>query len=123
MIKVKYVTASIVSRKAIWIRNFINDFSINGLHFYYVKLRIDNQAAEGLTRNSILYNRAKYIDIYYHFVRKQVLQHKDIIVYRVSTKDNLVDILIKSLTEDIFRYLLGQLGLKRLTELRASGES
>jgi len=113
----EYVAASIASREAIWIRNFVNDLQIDKLHFPHIKVGIDNMAAEGLTRNPILHDRAKHIDIHYHFVRERVIQHKDIVTHRVSSGENLADILTKPLTEDIFRGLARRLGMRRLNEV------
>jgi hypothetical protein len=81
----------------------------------HVKIRIDNEAAEGLTR--ILHDRAKQIDIHYHFVRERVIQHKDIITYRVTSTENLADILTQPLVEDVFLGLRAHLGIKRLADL------
>jgi hypothetical protein len=41
----EYVAAFIAAREAVWLRNFINDLQITGLHFPVIALGIDNDVA------------------------------------------------------------------------------
>jgi len=45
-------------KEAVWIRNFINDLRIPGVHIDTVPLYIDNNSALKLTRNPEFHNRS-----------------------------------------------------------------
>ena len=55
-----------------WIRNFINDLRIPGVHINSVLLYIDNNLVLKLIRNPEFYSRSKYIDVKHYFVHKKV---------------------------------------------------
>jgi len=87
-------------------RWFNNDLGFAD-HHDYITLGIDNEAAEGLTRNPITHDRAKHIDIQYHFIRERVTEVGHIRAYWVPTVDNLADILTKALSYERFADLRG----------------
>ena len=63
----------------------------------------DNQGAIALmSERSKQHQRTKHIDVKYHFVREQ----KDIIIEYVNKKDNLADILTKSLSKLQHKHIL-----------------
>jgi hypothetical protein len=74
----EYVAASEASKEAIWIRGFVNDLHIPGMHYDAIPLVIDNDAAQKLSRNPEFRNRAKYIDVRYHVLPEWVMEVKDL---------------------------------------------
>lgn len=108
----EYLAAGAAAAQAIWIRNFINDLRIPGCHIRSVPLYIDNNAALKLTRNPEFHAKSKHIDIKHHFIREKV---KDGILdtLRVSSKDNIADLLTKTLGKVSHESLVDKAGLGR----------
>ena len=56
----------------------------------------DSQSAIFLTKDQMFHERTKHIDVRYHFVH-EIIARSDIVVSKVGTQDNLVDMMTKSL--------------------------
>ncbi|KZZ88211.1 hypothetical protein BBO_09576 [Beauveria brongniartii RCEF 3172] len=106
----EYNAAAEAAKEAVWIRNFINDLRIPGVHIDTVPLYIDNNSALKLTRNPEFHNRSKHIDVKHHFVREKV-EEGVINTQRVNTRDNLADILTKSLPKPTHEDVMERLNL------------
>ena len=92
----EYIAGAEAAKEAVWIRNFINDLRIPGVHIGTVPLYIDNNSALKLTRNPEFHSRSKHIDVKHHFIREKV-DDGVIDTLRVETADNLADIFTKGL--------------------------
>ena len=92
----EYIAGAEAAKEAVWIRNFINDLRIPGVHINTVPLYIDNNSALKLTRNPEFHSRSKHIDVKHHFIREKV-DDGVINTLRVETADNLADIFTKGL--------------------------
>ena len=57
---------------------------------------VDNQPALALTKNSVLHDRSKHIDVKFHFLRDCV-DGRQIIIEIIETGRQLADVLTKSL--------------------------
>ncbi|KAH0847628.1 hypothetical protein FOPE_00796 [Fonsecaea pedrosoi] len=108
----EYIAAAEAARDAVWIRNFINDLKVQGTSISTIPLLIDNNSALKLTHNPEFHNRSKHIDVKYHFIREKAMDTKEIETKRVATKDNLADILTKSLPKPLHQGLMGRMGVK-----------
>jgi hypothetical protein len=60
-----------------------------------ISLHCDKQSAIYLTKDHMFYERTKYIDIKYHFVRDVIVDGK-LKVCKISTHDNPADMVTKS---------------------------
>lgn len=105
----EYIACAEAAKEAMWIRNFINDLRIPGVHIDKVPLYIDNNAALKLTRNLEFHNRAKQIDVKHNFIREKV-EEGLIDTQRVDTKDNLADV-FKALPRSTYEHLVERLNL------------
>ncbi|KGO69328.1 Integrase, catalytic core [Penicillium italicum] len=106
----EYIACAEAAKEAMWIRNFINDLRIPGVHTDKVPLYIDNNAALKLTRNPEFHSRAKHIDVKHNFIREKV-EEGLIDTQRVNTKDNLADVFTKALPRSTHEDLVGRLNL------------
>lgn len=110
----EYIAGAEAAKEAVWIRNFINDLRIPGLYVKSVPLYIDCNSALRLTHNPEFHSRSKHIDVKHHFIREKV-EEGAINTERVSTKDNLGDILTKPLPRETHESLTTRLGLSGTT--------
>ena len=108
----EYVAGYKATQEIIWVQNMINDLRIKDLEVTSTPLLIDNNAALKLTRNPELHDRTKHIELKYHFLREMTLSGR-IDTQRVSSKDNLADLLTKPLPRDAFENLTKELGMDR----------
>ena len=63
--------------------------------------QIDNQNVIALIENSIYYDKIKHIEFRYHFIREKIIENLIKFVF-VSTKQQIVDELTKSLVDETF---------------------
>jgi hypothetical protein len=98
----------------------INDLCIKTLEATLTPLLINNNAALRLTCNPELHDCTKHIELKYHFLREMTLSGR-INTQRVSTKDNLANLLTKPLPRDTHENLVNGLGVEKssCTELAA----
>jgi hypothetical protein len=73
-------------------------------------LKVDNKSAINLSKNPIHQDRSKHIEVKYHFIRECVEGGK-IILEQISTKDQLGDIMTKSLRRVLFQELRDRIGI------------
>lgn len=106
----EYIAGAEAAKEAVWIRNFINDLRIPGVHIDTVPLYIDNNSALKLTRNPEFHSRSKHIDVKHHFIREKV-DEGVVNTQRVNTKDNLADVFTKALPRPTHEDLVNCLNL------------
>lgn len=82
-----------------------------GQDSYTFILEIDNNSAIKLSKNPEFYVRSKYITIRHYFIREQITAGK-ITLQRIDTKNNLADILTKSLSRLRFQELREKMGIR-----------
>ena len=106
----EYVAGAEAAKEAVWIRGFINDLRIPGIFIKSVPLYVDCNSALKLTRNPEYHSKSKHIDVKHHFIRQKV-EDGTINTERVSTKDNLADVLTKALPRDSHNDLVARMGM------------
>ena len=80
-------------------------------------LKVDNKSAIDLSKNPVHHDRSKHIDIKFHYIRECVDGGK-IVLEHISTRDQLVDILMKSLGRVLFQELRDRVHVVNLKSLR-----
>jgi len=69
---------------------------------------VSRKETQPLSSNLIFHTRTKYIEVDYHFVCDRIAK-KDIQIHFISSNDQLVDVLTKSLPYFFFVYLWSKL--------------
>ena len=84
-----------------------------GRHVEVVELKVDSKSALALAKNLVFHERSKHIRIKYHFIRS-CLEDGSIKADHISTTDQLVDILTKSLGRAKFEEMRERIGLRQI---------
>lgn len=101
----EYVGLSEAVREIKWLSTFIKEFDIPvGTPILYG----DNSASIFIANSTSMDNRVKGIDIKYHFIKDEIA-HKNVILKRVPTQQNVADIFTKPLDVKRFKFLASQL--------------
>nr|GEZ16185.1 copia protein [Tanacetum cinerariifolium] len=103
----EYVSAKKSCQQALWIKQTLVDYNIK---LDNISILCDNKGAIDLSKNPILHSRTKHIEIRHHFLSDNV-QKGNISIEKVSSKDNIADILTKPLKQEPFNLLRLGLGL------------
>ncbi|GJT39439.1 retrovirus-related pol polyprotein from transposon TNT 1-94 [Tanacetum coccineum] len=107
----EYVSLSACCAQVLWLRTQLTDY---GFHFDKIPMYCDSKAAIAISCNPVQHSRTKHIDVRYHFIKEQV--EKGIVeLFFVGTEYQLADLFTKALSEDRFKYLVRQLGMRCLT--------
>ena len=81
-----------------------------GIQLNGITILCDNKGAIDLSKNPVQHSRTKHIEIRHHFLRDNV-QKGNISIEKVSSVDNIADILTKPLKREPFNLLRLGLGL------------
>ncbi|GJV71574.1 retrovirus-related pol polyprotein from transposon TNT 1-94 [Tanacetum coccineum] len=103
----EYVSAGKACQQALWMKQALVDY---GIRLDEIPIMCDNKGAIDLSKNLIQHSRIKHIEIRHHFLRDNV-QKGNISIEKVSSEDNIVDILTKTLKREPFNYLRLGLGM------------
>ncbi|GJU56966.1 copia protein [Tanacetum coccineum] len=105
--KVKYVSAGKACQQALWMKQALIDY---GVRLDDIPIMCDNKRAIDLSKNPVQHSRTKHIEIRHHFLRDNI-QKGNISIEKVSSEDNIADILTKPLKREPFNYLRLGLGM------------
>ncbi|GJW15506.1 copia protein [Tanacetum coccineum] len=105
--EVEYVSTGKACQQALWMKQALVDY---GVRLDDIPIMCDNKGAIDLSKNLVQHSRTKYIEIRHHFLRDNV-QKWNISIKKVSSEDNIADILTKPLKREPFNYLRLGLGM------------
>nr|GEU91725.1 retrovirus-related Pol polyprotein from transposon TNT 1-94 [Tanacetum cinerariifolium] len=97
----EYVSAKKACQKTLWMKQALVDY---GIWLDDIAIMCDNKGAIDLSKNPVQHSRRKHIEIRYHFLRDDV-QRGNISIEKVSSEDNIADILTKPLKCEPYNYL------------------
>ncbi|GJY17002.1 copia protein [Tanacetum coccineum] len=103
----KYVSVEKACQQALWMKQALIDY---GVRLDDIPILCDNKGAIDLSKNPVQHSRTKHIEICHHFLRDNV-QKRNISIEKVSSEDNIADILTKQLKREPFNYLRLGLGM------------
>ncbi|GFW68548.1 retrovirus-related Pol polyprotein from transposon TNT 1-94 [Trichonephila clavipes] len=98
-----YVTLTEAANEFIWLKNIINNKSLN-LELSENVMFCDNQEAISFSNSPVENYRTKHIDVRYHFLRN--LMHDEGFQFKyIGTKNNLADIFTKPMVSYIINFM------------------
>ncbi|GJR08564.1 retrovirus-related pol polyprotein from transposon TNT 1-94 [Tanacetum coccineum] len=103
----EYVSVRKACQQALWMKQGLIDYDIR---LDDVPIMCDNKGAIDLSKNPVQHSRTKHIEIRHHFLRDNV-KKGHISIEKVSSVDNIADILTKPLKHESFNYLGLDLGM------------
>ncbi|GJU27107.1 hypothetical protein Tco_1165728 [Tanacetum coccineum] len=103
----EYVSVGKACQQALWMKQALVDY---GIRLDDIPIMCDNKGAIDLSKNPVQHSRTKHIEIRHHFLRDNV-QKGNISIEKVSSEDNIADILTKPLKREPFNYLRLGLGM------------
>ncbi|GJT42184.1 retrovirus-related pol polyprotein from transposon TNT 1-94 [Tanacetum coccineum] len=103
----EYVSAGKACQQALWMKQALIDYDVR---LDDVPIMCDNKGAIDLSKNPVQHSRTKHIKIRHHFLCDNV-QKGHISIKKVSSVDNIADILTKPLKRESFNYLRLGLGM------------
>nr|GFB70012.1 retrovirus-related Pol polyprotein from transposon TNT 1-94 [Tanacetum cinerariifolium] len=105
--KAECVSARKACQQALWIKQALIDYDIR---LDDVSIMCDNKGAIDLSKNPVQHSRTKHIKIRHYFLHDNV-QKGHISIKKMSSVDNIADILTKPLKRKSFNYLRLGLGM------------
>ena len=109
-VEAEYMAASQATCEALWLRKLLV-YHCRPTVIYY-----DNQSCIQLSENPVFHDRSKHIEVRYHFIRDYV-QRGAVELQYISTDEQVVDILMKSLGKGKFVFFRDKLGVVQNTFL------
>nr|GEU37840.1 retrovirus-related Pol polyprotein from transposon TNT 1-94 [Tanacetum cinerariifolium] len=103
----KYVSTGKACQQALWMKQALIDYNVR---LDDVPIMRDNKGTIDLSKNPVQHSRTKHIEIHHRFPRNNV-QKGHISIEKVSSVDNIADILTKPLKRKSFNYLRLGLGM------------
>ncbi|GJW12991.1 hypothetical protein Tco_0017124 [Tanacetum coccineum] len=101
----EFVSAEKACQQALWMKQSLVDY---GIRLDDIPIMCDNKGDIDLSKNLVQHSRTKHIEIRHYFLRDNV-QKGNNSIEKVSSEDNIADILTKPLKCEPFNYL--RLGL------------
>lgn len=92
--KAEYIAAALAASQGVWLSRLQADLQDTEPDRW--RLLIDNKSAIALSKNPVLHERTKHIDLRYHYIRECV-ENGQVKVEHVSTSEQVADILTKPL--------------------------
>ncbi|GKD88763.1 hypothetical protein Tco_1364270 [Tanacetum coccineum] len=103
----EYVSAGKACQQALWMKQALIDYDVR---IDDVPIMCDNKGVIDLSKNPVQHSHTKHIEIRHHFLRDNV-QKGHISIEKVSSVDNIADILTKPFKRESFNYLRLGLGM------------
>ena len=107
----EYVATATCVCHAIWIRNLLKTMYLPQEDA--TEIFVDNKSAIALGKNPIFYDRSKYIDTRYHFIRESISK-KEVQLKYVKSQDQVADIFTKALKFKDFSRLRAKFGVTKI---------
>lgn len=105
----EYMAATQACKKVIWIQRLLEELRHKQLK---IIVYCDSQSALHIARNLAFHSKIKHIGVQYHFVH-EVVEEWSVYMQKIHTKDNLADVMTKSINTDKFYWCRSSYGLSK----------
>ena len=92
----EYVALTEAVKEMLWLKGLLEQLGLEQKEYL---VHCDNQGAIHLAKNAAYHSKTKHIDKHYHFIRN-VLEHGQLVVRKVHTKENVADMFTKVVPPD-----------------------
>ncbi|KAG8490261.1 hypothetical protein CXB51_016079 [Gossypium anomalum] len=103
----EYMAITEACKEAIWLKGLFSELNKD---LQISTVFCDSQSAILITKDQMFHERTKHIDVQYHFVH-DIIARGDIVVSKISTHENLADMMTKSLPITKFEHCLDLVGV------------
>ena len=94
----EYMAATQACKEAVWVKRLLEEL---GHKQERITLFCDSQSVLHIAKNPAFYSRTKHIGVQYHFFR-EVVEDGRVDMLKIHTKENLADVMTKSINTDKF---------------------
>jgi hypothetical protein len=105
--RVEYITTSVASHEAVWIRKLLA--GIFDLELEPTLILCDNQSCLKLSENPVFHDKSKNIEIKYHYI--QYMVQRGAMELQYITYEKISNILTKPLSRLKYEYFRDKLGM------------
>ncbi|KAA0053406.1 gag/pol protein [Cucumis melo var. makuwa] len=113
ILEAEYVAACEAAKEAVWLKKFLTDLEVVPNMHLPITLYCENSGAVANSREPRRHKRGKHIARKYTLIRK-IVHRGDVIVTKISSEQNMVDLFTEALTAKVFESHLHGLGLRGL---------
>ena len=106
----EYMAVAEAAKKALWLKGLVKEL---GLNQGGVQIHCDSQITIYLAKNQVYHARTKHIDVRFHKIRELIVT-RDIILEKVHTSENAIDMLSKPVTAAKFKHCLDLVNVSNL---------
>jgi len=107
-VEAEYVALANATKEAIWLHTLLTELDFPPTTA--TMIHADNQGCIALASNPVSHSHARHIDIHHHFIQEYI-EHREIRLNYVSTKDMLADVFTKALPHEAFERFRNLLGI------------
>ncbi|KAL1134375.1 hypothetical protein V6Z11_A12G099300 [Gossypium hirsutum] len=91
-----------------WLQRLMGELKLS--YTKPITLCCDNQAAVSIAHNPVHHDRTKHVEIDRHFITEKINKWEVCVSY-LPTRQQVADVLTKSLSKKMFKEIMGKLGL------------
>ena len=108
-IEAEYMAITEATKESLWLTGLVKEL---GIQQGEVQLYCDSQSAIYLVKNYVYHARTKHIDVRFHKIR-ELVSFGELLLEKVHTFDNAVDMLTKLITTEKFKHCLNLINVSR----------
>ena len=107
----EYVAATASACHGVWLKRILKELGV--LSSECIDIMCDSSSVIKLSKNPVMHQRTKHIDVRYHYLRNLSINGTVRLVF-CRTEDQVVDIMTKPIKLDQFVKFRGMLGVRQL---------
>ncbi|RVX19952.1 Retrovirus-related Pol polyprotein from transposon TNT 1-94 [Vitis vinifera] len=105
----EYMVVAEAINESLWLTGLVKEL---GIQQSRVQLYYDSESAIYLAKNQVYHARTKHIDVRFHKIR-ELVSSSELVLEKVHTSDNAVDMLTKLITIEKFKHFLNLINVSK----------